>query len=105
MEDSLQIVCMCTESFRFEVFGNWLICRDLQTAQQFSEQYDVDATNLDGDTVNRRGAITGGYYDSKRVARISAMREIKNLKREITNMEQSIRQKKDKIGGTLSRLI
>jgi len=81
-----------------QVFGNWLICRDLQTAQQFSEQYDVDATNLDGDTVNRRGAITGGYYDSKRVARISAMREIKNLKREITNMEQSIRQKKDKIG-------
>jgi len=79
-----------------QIFGNWLICRDLPTAQQFSEQYDLDATNLDGDTVNRRGAITGGYYDNKRVARISAMRDIKELKREITNLEQSIKQKKEK---------
>ncbi|KAK3095501.1 hypothetical protein FSP39_015420 [Pinctada imbricata] len=48
------------------VFGKTLICRNMETATQIARTQNLDCITLDGDQVSRRGALTGGYYDTRR---------------------------------------
>merc|ERR1719204_2132069 len=67
-----------------QIFGNTLICRDLETAGKFSSDFNLDAITLEGDSVNRRGAMRGGYQDKRkqRLAKIHLMREAQSKQRE-----------------------
>nr|QIC49990.1 structural maintenance of chromosomes protein 3 [Actinia equina] len=47
-------------------FGKTLICRDLDVAAQFAKSENLDCITLEGDQVSRRGALTGGYYDTRK---------------------------------------
>ena len=48
------------------IFSRVLVCRDLQAASNLSSAYDFTTLTLNGDKVERKGAITGGWIDSKR---------------------------------------
>ncbi|KAK3611250.1 hypothetical protein CHS0354_003879 [Potamilus streckersoni] len=48
------------------VFGKTLICRSMEVATQIARTQNLDCITLDGDQVSRRGALTGGYYDTRR---------------------------------------
>jgi structural maintenance of chromosome 3 (chondroitin sulfate proteoglycan 6) len=48
------------------VFGKTLICRNMEVATKFARLHGLDCITLDGDQVSRRGALTGGYIDTKR---------------------------------------
>ncbi|XP_041368808.1 structural maintenance of chromosomes protein 3-like [Gigantopelta aegis] len=48
------------------VFGKTLICRSMEVATQYAKTQNLDCITLDGDQVSRRGALTGGYYDTRR---------------------------------------
>ena len=48
-----------------QVFGRTLICRDLEVAAHYSREEGITCVTLDGDKVNRRGALSGGYVDEK----------------------------------------
>ncbi|GFS26293.1 structural maintenance of chromosomes protein [Elysia marginata] len=48
------------------VFGKTLIARNMEVATQFARTQNLDCITLDGDQVSRRGALTGGYYDTRR---------------------------------------
>ncbi|GBG85240.1 hypothetical protein CBR_g39806 [Chara braunii] len=88
-----------------QVFSKTLICRDLEVATNMARQSEMDCVTLEGDQVNRRGALTGGYHDSRR-SRLSAMKGIKAnaakieqlnqegiaMKAEIEKLDQSISQ-------------
>ncbi|KAK4230871.1 chromosome segregation protein sudA [Podospora fimiseda] len=64
-----------------QVFGRTIICPNLAIASQYARTHGLDAITPDGDTTNKRGAMTGGYVDSRRsrldaVQRVSQMREV-----------------------------
>ncbi|XP_065176862.1 structural maintenance of chromosomes protein 3-like [Sycon ciliatum] len=65
------------------VFGKTLICRTIEVASQFSQSSNLDCITLAGDQVSRRGAMTGGFYDSRR-SRMAAQRSKSQL---VTRME------------------
>ncbi|KAH3765431.1 structural maintenance of chromosomes protein 3 [Pelomyxa schiedti] len=46
-----------------QLFGRTLVCRNLEIAQAFSKSHNCNCVTLDGDQVNRRGVLTGGFYD------------------------------------------
>lgn len=64
-------------SMAFEqVFGRTIICEDLAVAAQYTRSHSLNAVTDEGDRVDRRGALTGGYHDVRR-SRIDAARNVK----------------------------
>lgn len=86
-----------------QVFGRTIICSDLAVAAQYSRSHGVSAITLDGDRVDRRGALTGGYHDSRR-SRLDGIKALKTwsdayerdnarateVKNELNRLEQEI---------------
>ncbi|KAF9290026.1 Structural maintenance of chromosomes protein 3 [Mortierella alpina] len=91
-----------TKAFQ-QVFGRALICRTLEIAATYSRSYSLDGITLDGDRIDRKGALTGGFQDTRN-SRIKAIKNIKlfnikyqtamercqAIKQEITSLDQRI---------------
>eukprot|EP00301_Raphidiophrys_heterophryoidea_P004522 c11960_g1_i1.p1 GENE.c11960_g1_i1~~c11960_g1_i1.p1 ORF type:complete len:1246 (-),score=410.48 c11960_g1_i1:60-3728(-) len=60
-----------------QIFGKTLICRTLEIASKIAREVDLDCVTLEGDRVNRKGAITGGFID-QRTSRIRCLKQIKS---------------------------
>eukprot|EP00245_Coleochaete_scutata_P015772 TRINITY_DN7167_c0_g2_i1.p1 TRINITY_DN7167_c0_g2~~TRINITY_DN7167_c0_g2_i1.p1 ORF type:complete len:1070 (+),score=312.54 TRINITY_DN7167_c0_g2_i1:279-3212(+) len=80
-----------------QVFGKTVVCRDLDVATQVSRQSDLDSVTLEGDQVNKKGALTGGYSDTRK----SRLKLVKIVKEGLTRLEE-IRQSLDPIQGKLN---
>ena len=61
-----------------QIFGRVAICRDLEVASEVSRAGTLNCITLEGDEVNRRGALTGGFQDTRR-SRLASMTAIKRL--------------------------
>lgn len=93
-----------------QVFGKTSVCRDLTIAAAYVRSHGINAITLDGDKVDRKGALTGGYHDVRR-SRIEAIKNVKTwrakydaerakseeVKNAITRIEQEITQVSSKI--------
>ncbi|KAJ4824705.1 hypothetical protein Tsubulata_017547 [Turnera subulata] len=49
-----------------QVFARTVICRDLDVATRVARTYGLDCITLEGDQVNKKGGMTGGFYDHRR---------------------------------------
>ena len=47
------------------VFGKTIICPNLQVASQYARSHGVNAITPEGDRSDKRGALTGGFHDSR----------------------------------------
>ncbi|RWA08149.1 hypothetical protein EKO27_g6960 [Xylaria grammica] len=79
------------KAFR-QVFGTTIVCRDLTIGSQYAKSHGVNVVTLDGDTTNKRGAMTGGYIDP-RGSRLDAL-----------HLSQESRQKYDQLQEDVSIL-
>ncbi|KAG0197226.1 Structural maintenance of chromosomes protein 3 [Mortierella sp. GBA30] len=91
-----------TKAFQ-QVFGRVLICKTLEAAATYSKSYNLDGITLDGDRIDRKGALTGGFQDTRN-SRVKAIKSIKSfnakyqaatercqaVKQEITSLDQRI---------------
>ena len=91
-----------TKAFQ-QVFGKTCVCRDLTIAAAYVKSHGINTITLDGDKVDRKGALTGGYHDVRR-SRIEAIRNVttwrakwnesdsrlKEVKATIVTLEQEI---------------
>ncbi|XP_074642175.1 structural maintenance of chromosomes protein 3-like [Tubulanus polymorphus] len=70
-QDAIPMIDKLTYKADFEkaimyVFSKTLICRNMEVATAIARSQNLDCITLDGDQVSRRGALTGGYYDSRK---------------------------------------
>ncbi|TFY63618.1 hypothetical protein EVG20_g6252 [Dentipellis fragilis] len=72
--DKLKYEPVHTKAFQ-QVFGKTCVCRDLTVAAAYVKSHGINTITLDGDKVDRRGALTGGYHDVRR-SRIEAIRAV-----------------------------
>ncbi|KAF9303180.1 Structural maintenance of chromosomes protein 3 [Mortierella antarctica] len=100
---------MYTKAFE-QVFGRAIICRTLEIAATYSKSYNLNGITLDGDRVDRKGALTGGYLDTRN-SRLNSIKSIKSfnakfqaamercqaVKQEIAALDQGITQLLNKI--------
>ena len=88
-----------------QIFGRTLICRDLTVANHFSAQPNMNMSciTLEGDKVNRKGGMTGGFIDEKaskmdlqskasehREATQDATERATKIKLQIDNLDQEV---------------
>jgi structural maintenance of chromosome 3 (chondroitin sulfate proteoglycan 6) len=43
-----------------QIFGKTIVCPDLTIAGQYARSHNVNTITVDGDTTNKKGAMTGG---------------------------------------------
>ncbi|KAL5470715.1 hypothetical protein EMCRGX_G028721 [Ephydatia muelleri] len=70
-----------------QIFGKTLICRDMDKAAQYSKSENLDCITLEGDQVSRKGALTGGYYDT-RMSRLEQQRLVNEHTSRLAEMER-----------------
>ncbi|KAJ7684992.1 structural maintenance of chromosome protein 3 [Mycena polygramma] len=58
-----------------QVFGKTCVCRDLTIAAAYVKSHGINTITVDGDKVDRKGALTGGFHDVKR-SRIEAVKNV-----------------------------
>ena len=93
-----------------QVFGKTIFCPDLNTAAQFARSHGLSAITPEGDRGDKRGALTGGYYDPRRsrleaVASAKKWRELFNQQRaELDRVKAAIEAKDQEITRAVSNL-
>ncbi|CAE6444092.1 unnamed protein product [Rhizoctonia solani] len=60
-----------------QVFGKTAVCENLQVAAAYVRSHGLNTITLEGDKVDRKGALTGGYHDVRR-SRIETIRAVKH---------------------------
>nr|WJN25090.1 cohesin complex subunit [Pseudozyma thailandica] len=102
MVKKLQFDKALTPAFQ-QIFGRSIICPNLEIASAYVRSHGVNAVTLDGDKVERKGALTGGYQDPRR-SRLDAVNDVRKwktqseqdtakqqeIKNRITEIEQEI---------------
>lgn len=63
-----------------QVFGKTVVTNSLATGSQYARSHNVDAITSEGDIINKRGVISGGYIDTRKsrleaVAAVNKWRE------------------------------
>eukprot|EP01043_Picozoa_sp_COSAG02_P012667 COSAG02_NODE_492_length_21210_cov_13.381176_12_plen_471_part_00 len=92
--DVIPLMSRLTFDSKFEpafrqVFGKTLIARDTATATHYARMHKVNCVTLDGDQVNKRGAITGGFNEMGK-SRISAMKRLKEAQAQIGQLNREL---------------
>lgn len=72
-----------------QVFGKSIIAQSLEAASTFSRSHKLTAVTLDGDRADRKGAISGGYRDSKR-SRLDSTMLLKSYKQAMLDNEANL---------------
>ncbi|KAI0911470.1 putative chromosome segregation protein SudA [Ustulina deusta] len=74
------------KAFR-QVFGTTIVCRDLTIGSQYAKSHGVNVVTLDGDTTNKRGAMTGGYIDP-RSSRLDALHSLQESREKYDGLRE-----------------
>ena len=78
-----------------QIFGRTLLCRNLDIAASFARTQNLDCVTEQGDKINKKGALTGGYYDV-RESRCQKHKQISVLKKKLQTLQTtSIKAKND----------
>ena len=93
--DKLQFDPMYRPAFE-QVFGKTCVCRDLTIAAAYVKSHGINTITLDGDKVDRKGALTGGYHDVRR-SRLEAINSVKTLRTKFTSASEELRETTTKI--------
>lgn len=72
-----------------QIFGRTLLCSNLEVATTNARESGVNCVTLQGDQVNRKGAMTGGYHDV-RYSRLACIKEIRKLRAESTELRTQL---------------
>jgi len=49
-----------------QIFARTIICPSLPVASSYVKSHDINAITIDGDRIERKGALTGGSHDAKK---------------------------------------
>lgn len=70
-----------------QVFGKTIICANLTIAGQYARSHGLNAITPEGDTTNKKGAMTGGYIDPRK-SRMLAVRAVEKWREEYEGHRQ-----------------
>ncbi|XP_042143182.1 structural maintenance of chromosomes protein 3 [Ixodes scapularis] len=106
--DAIPMISKLNFDSKFEsamkyIYGKTLICRNLEVATQIARTSNLDCITLDGDQVSHKGALTGGYFDTRR-SRLDLHKAHMQLVKEITEVEKQLAEHKQKLSETESQI-
>ena len=90
-----------------QVFGKTIVCPNLQVAAQYARSHGVSAITVDGDRSDKKGALTGGFYDPRR-SRLEAVKNVAKWRRDHESHKarsDEIRRELDRIDQEITRAV
>ncbi|KAJ1518020.1 Structural maintenance of chromosomes protein 3, partial [Coelomomyces lativittatus] len=108
MLDQIEFDPMLRPAFQ-QVFGKALICPDLDLATKVSKETGFTVVTLQGDRVDKRGALSGGYMDIKQsrlesaLAHRKALVSMQQAEKQVAHIKQRILGLDQQITGVLSK--
>ncbi|KAJ5585574.1 RecF/RecN/SMC [Penicillium hispanicum] len=106
MIDKLQYDSTYEKAFQ-HVFGKTIICPNLQVASQYARSHGVNAITPEGDRSDKRGALTGGFHDSRQ-SRLDAVKNVGKWRDEYEtkrNRGVEIRKELEKLDQLVTRAV
>lgn len=90
-----------------QVFSRTLVTRTVAIATELSHDHGVDCVTLDGDQVNKRGAMTGGFLDigRSRILAASVLREARKELDETTPQIDQLKQQEEEMHAQMSHVL
>ncbi|XP_013782387.1 structural maintenance of chromosomes protein 3-like [Limulus polyphemus] len=106
--DAIPMISKLTFDPRFEramkyIYGKTLICRNLEVATQIARTSNLDCITLDGDQVSHKGALTGGYFDTRR-SRLDLHKAHMQLVTEISEQEKQLATHRENLSSLESQI-
>ncbi|KAJ5751074.1 Chromosome segregation protein SudA [Penicillium manginii] len=89
------------------VFGKTIICPNLQVASQYARSHGVNAITPEGDRSDKRGALTGGFHDSRH-SRLDAVKSVGKWRDEFEtkrNRGTEIRKELEKLDQLITKAV
>uniref|UniRef100_A0A7S1N2S4 SMC hinge domain-containing protein n=1 Tax=Eutreptiella gymnastica TaxID=73025 RepID=A0A7S1N2S4_9EUGL len=80
------------------IFGRTMLASSLEKANEYSRASNLDCITLEGDKVDRRGAMTGGYLDTK-ASRIEAVVNLRSVVAKYHETKQAMLQIETELRG------
>ncbi|KAK6341176.1 Structural maintenance of chromosomes protein 3 [Orbilia brochopaga] len=78
------------------VFGKTIICPDLHIAAQYARSHGLSAIDLEGRSSDKRGALSGGFYDQQR-SRLKAVQRVNECQQAYDSRLQESREVRDQL--------
>lgn len=79
------------------VFGKTIVVKDLPSGIKYVKQYKLNAITLDGDRVDTRGVLTGGYIDQHKKTRLDSLKILSKSRNELSKKIEESKQIKQAI--------
>eukprot|EP01138_Halocafeteria_seosinensis_P013927 gb/GECG01014222.1/.p1 GENE.gb/GECG01014222.1/~~gb/GECG01014222.1/.p1 ORF type:complete len:1235 (+),score=285.92 gb/GECG01014222.1/:1-3705(+) len=76
------------------IFGKVLLCRDIEIATEYARKANLSCVTLEGDEVQRKGAMYGGFHDPSS-SRIVLYREKKDLEEKESQLKEDLDKAKE----------
>lgn len=89
------------------VFGRKLLAKNMEAASLWSKEFDMDAVTMDGDEVNSKGALQGGFIDSAK-SKLQAFDAVQKAKGNLDKLEKDhkdLSQKAATVDQTIANLM
>uniref|UniRef100_A0A1B8XZT9 Structural maintenance of chromosomes protein n=1 Tax=Xenopus tropicalis TaxID=8364 RepID=A0A1B8XZT9_XENTR len=111
--DAIPMISKLRYNHRFDkafkhVFGKTLICRSMEVSTQLARAFTMDCITLEGDQVSHRGALTGGYYDTRK-SRLELQKDVRKVEDELHALEaklnENLRRNIERINNEIDQLM
>ena len=76
-----------------QIFSKTIVCPNLEVAAGYAKSHQLNAITLDGDRAEKKGALTGGFHDSRQ-SRIEMIQKMKMLRNKLDTDEEASRKVK-----------
>jgi len=80
-----------------QIFARTIVCPSLEICEGYARSHKLDAITLDGDKVERKGAMIGGYRDPKR-SRLATIKSLAACMQELRDTEVKLAKVKAELG-------
>ncbi|CCH60082.1 hypothetical protein TBLA_0C02740 [Henningerozyma blattae CBS 6284] len=79
------------------VFGKTIVVKDLQLGNRLCKEFKLQAITLDGDRIDSKGVVSGGYFNINRRSRLDNLKELQRSRNVYKNTMKELAQIKDEI--------
>lgn len=89
------------------IFGRTVVVKDLANGLKLAKTYNLNAITLDGDRADKKGVLTGGYYDYHKRTRLDSMKNLTTAKKnhqQALEQIESVKQQLDAIDASVDSL-
>lgn len=76
-----------------QVFAKTIVCRSLEVAGAYTRSHRLNGITSDGDKVDKKGSISGGYHETRR-SRLDSAKEIKHWEQKCCEASEHSREVK-----------